>query len=95
MSENVTKVVYSRAPGPDGEDVAKHTIIVQGLYDISDEMDRKLLMQEAAADFHYNRDGWDADWPITFAMYEGDNGPEIARYEIERESRPSFSVTRC
>ena len=45
---------------------------------------------EAAEDYHGNHDGWEAHWPLTFAIYETEDGPEIARFLVERETVPQF-----
>jgi len=90
--ENSTMVYYS-VPDAGGDE--RYSVEVFGIYDISDEMDRKMLMQDAAEDFHHNRYGVECSWPLVFALHETEEGPEVARYSIERETVPSFMVVRC
>jgi hypothetical protein len=49
--------------------------------------------QEAAGDYHHAHDGWEANWPLEFALHETENGPEIARFEVHREVEPVFYAT--
>ena len=55
----------------------------------SNEMDR-WMAQEAADDYHSNHDGWEATWPLTFSLHETEDGPEVARFEVERECQAVF-----
>ena len=46
---------------------------------------------EAADDYHSNHDGWESRWPLTFDLYENEEGgAAFARFEVERESVPEF-----
>lgn len=45
---------------------------------------------DAAMDFHSNHDGWEAHWPLTFAIFATEDGAELGRCEVERELEPSF-----
>jgi hypothetical protein len=44
----------------------------------------------AAEDYHSNHDGWESNWPLLFTIYEGEEGPAVARFEVELESIPQF-----
>ena len=46
----------------------------------------------AAEDYHSNHDGWEAEWPLTFAMYDP-NDQLIGRYLVQREAVPEFVAT--
>lgn len=48
------------------------------------------MAQEAAGDYHANHDGWEATWPLEFSLHETEGGPEIARFEVQREAEPVF-----
>lgn len=48
---------------------------------------------DAAEDYHSNHDGWEARWPLTFAIYETEYGPEVGRFTVEREYEPQFSAS--
>lgn len=48
------------------------------------------MAQEVAADYHSNHDGWEANWPLEFALHETEGGPEMGRFEVEREAEPVF-----
>jgi hypothetical protein len=51
----------------------------------------KDIAGDAARDFHYNHDGWEARWPIDFTVV-GQNGVE-QRFSIERDMEPVFFAT--
>lgn len=41
-------------------------------------------------DYHHAHDGWEASWPLTFAIYDGDQ--LLGRFIVEREVVPQFSA---
>ena len=45
----------------------------------------------AEYEFH-NRDGWEAEWPLTFRLWDAD-GEELGVFEIKLEEEPSFHAT--
>ena len=45
---------------------------------------------DAAEDFHGNHDGWEFVWPLEITLYESEEGPPIARFDVEREVVPQF-----
>lgn len=48
------------------------------------------LAMDAAEDYHGNHDGWESPWPLEFVLYESEDGPPIARFDVEREVVPHF-----
>ncbi len=56
---------------------------------IHDDFDR-WMAQEAASDYHNGHDGWEANWPLEFSLHETEGGPELARFEVQREAEPVF-----
>jgi hypothetical protein len=48
------------------------------------------VAMDAAEDYHGNHDGWESRWPLDFIIYESEDGPPAARFEIERETVPQF-----
>ena len=48
------------------------------------------MAQEAASNYHHKHDGWEASWPLEFALHEVEEGPELARFEVQREAEPVF-----
>lgn len=48
------------------------------------------VAMDAAEDYHANHDGWESIWPLVFIIYESEEGPEIARFDVEREVEPHF-----
>jgi hypothetical protein len=60
--------------------------------DWDSESDLEFIAEEAAADFHSEHDGWEGNWPRTITLYDGKEGPELARFTVEREYEPSFSA---
>lgn len=61
-----------------------------GIKEPFDQSDIEHIAEEAAEDYHQNRDGWDCSWPITFTVATED-GKEIGDVQVERESVPHFS----
>lgn len=55
--------------------------------------DRELQAEIAAEDYHGNHDGWEARWPRTFVLFDSPDGPEVARFTVEREYDPQFYAT--
>jgi hypothetical protein len=51
------------------------------------------IAQEAADDYHSNHDDWGSSWPLIFSLHETEGGPELARFEVERELEPVFYAT--
>ena len=72
----------------------RYELTVSGSYDLTDESDQETLIEEAADDYHSNRDGWEASWPCAFALAATKDGPEMARFEVDRETRPEFHAMR-
>ncbi len=56
--------------------------------------DPDYLAEECAENYHNEHDGWESEWPLTFVLYETENGPERARMSVDRESVPSFTATK-
>lgn len=56
--------------------------------------DPDYLAEECAADYHNAHDGWEATFPLTFAMYETEDCPERARMIVDREDVPSFTAMK-
>lgn len=45
---------------------------------------------DAAEDYHSHHDGWESVWPLEFVIYDAEDGDPIARFEVERETVPTF-----
>lgn len=54
--------------------------------------DLDMVAEDAADDYHSNHDGWEAAWPKVFAIHETEDGPELARFEVQRDFAPTFSA---
>jgi len=50
------------------------------------------LAEEAAAEYHNRRDGWEASWPVTFEIFR--DGKSLGTFEVEREQVPQFHATK-
>ncbi|WP_419342750.1 hypothetical protein ACM1PE_06760 [Achromobacter sp. PD1] len=50
--------------------------------------------EACAEDYFHNHDGFEANWPLTFALFDGMTGPEIGRWEVDLEFEPSFSASQ-
>jgi hypothetical protein len=51
------------------------------------------VAEEVAQQHHYTDVGAADDWPITVILYQGQDGPEVARFEVDREFQPAFTAT--
>lgn len=91
MAERSITFWYGRAE--DGYE-SRYPLTVRGAYDLSDAWDQSMLMKHAAQDYHSNHDGWEASWPCTFALAASEDGPEVARFTIDRDVEPVFYVKR-
>jgi hypothetical protein len=47
-------------------------------------------MAEECAQSYHDYGGWEEKWPVIITLYESMEGPEIARYRVEREYDPIF-----
>lgn len=59
-------------------------------YDLTRPMEQTLIAERCAEDYHSNHDGWESNWPLTFALHATEDGPEVARLNIDREAVPHF-----
>lgn len=48
--------------------------------------------EACAEDYFRNHDGFEANWPLTFAIFDGFTGPEIGRWEVALEYEPTFTA---
>lgn len=48
------------------------------------------VAMDAADDYYRNHDGWESRWPLDFFIYESEDGPSVACFEVERETVPQF-----
>lgn len=49
--------------------------------------------EDAAEDYHGNRDGWECEWPLTFKLRD-ENGRDLGAWEVAMEVVPSFSAAK-
>lgn len=52
------------------------------------------VVETCAKDYHYYRGGLEVDWPLTFSLRESEDGPEVARFEVDREAIPEFTARK-
>lgn len=67
---------------------------LDGDWDVHLPGTQRYLLEECAEDHFHNHDGWESSWPLVFALHDGENGPEICRYEVEMEAVPQFVATK-
>ena len=63
-------------------------------YNIDGSFGSACIAEQCAEDFHSEHDGWEAVWPLDITLYESEDGPAIATFEIERECEPVFYARR-
>lgn len=69
---------------------SRYQATIGGSYDLQDKFDARMAAQECALNYHSAHDGWESGWPLTFSLYETEDGPELARFSVERETVPQF-----
>lgn len=71
-----------------------YSIDVLSTADIHRPLEQQDIAEQCAEDFHSNHDGWEVVWPREFVLYETEDGPTLARFEVDMEARPEFSASR-
>jgi hypothetical protein len=62
---------------------------------VNETDDFDLVAEEAAEDYYYsNHDGFKSAWPLTFSIHETSGGPELDRYIVSIETRPTFNAAQ-
>lgn len=78
---------------PDHGETAGDATIIPDSDTYNDDEGNELAC--AAANYeHCERDGWEAEWPITFAILNKE-GMAIGMYTVEREMNPGFFATEA
>lgn len=54
------------------------------------DYDQEWAAADAAESYYHNHDGHESKWPLTFALFASEEGPELARVRVECEFEPSF-----
>jgi hypothetical protein len=62
-------------------------------WDMRKERDQ-IILAESVASAWFRNGGFEASWPVEFALYETEDGPELARFDVDMEFEPSFAVTK-
>ncbi|CAB3812134.1 hypothetical protein [Achromobacter denitrificans] len=75
--------------GPERRTLAPEFVQRSSVDDIDEEE-----AEACAEDYFRNHDGFEANWPLTFAIFDGFTGPEIGRWEVQLEYEPSFSAAQ-
>lgn len=78
----------------DYEDPERHMLKLPRTYDIARPVEERAIATECAADFHNNHDGWECRWPRDITLYETEDGPPLASFEVDREMVPEFWATK-
>lgn len=69
-----------------GDDATKYMVsISRGMPDDTSAV-------EIALDYYENHGGDKSAWPITFAVYAKEDGPELCRYVVEANWVPVFTA---
>lgn len=74
----------------DDDGAHRHKVVLDADYDLEDGTWNDSIAEQCADDWHSNHDGWEAQWPRVFVLYADKEGPELARFEVERETVPHF-----
>jgi hypothetical protein len=77
---------------PDHGETAESATIIPDSDTYNDDEGNELACA-AANHEHFERDGWEAQWPITFAILNKE-GMAIGMYEVLREYEPYFYANK-
>jgi hypothetical protein len=88
--KSATTIWYWRADYDN--DATRFELKVWGRYDLTDKYDRESLVKEAAHDYHREHDGWEAAWPLEIGIAASEDGPELARFRVDRDVEPVFTA---
>ncbi len=77
------------------ESDCRHSLQVTDRRDMARPREQQQMAEECAQDFHGNHDGWESRWPREFTLYESEDGPALATFQIEREAVPMFTAHAC
>ena len=45
---------------------------------------------ELVAEHYFDGGGWESKWPLVFTLHSEEDGPALAKFDIEMETRPHF-----
>jgi hypothetical protein len=76
----------------DHDDETRHQHRVPGKWSLDNAWEASEVAAEVAEDYHSNHDGWESSWPLTFALYETEDGPEKARFSVDRATVARFTA---
>jgi hypothetical protein len=58
-------------------------------------LDIDWIAEDAAKDYHHNRDGWEhQDWPIELLLYSEDGLNLLGKFSVDREAEPVFCARK-
>lgn len=63
-------------------------------YCLARPLEQSEIAELCADDYWSSHDGWEASWPLDFALFESEDGPEIARCLVDMEAVPQFHASR-
>lgn len=67
---------------------------IETSYNINDSFSLECIAKLCAENYHSEHDGWEAAWPLDITLYESEDGPAIATFEVNREAEPVFYARR-
>lgn len=62
------------------------------LYNERRPIEQREIAAICAKDYETEHDDWESAWPLEFALYETEDGPEVARLSVECDYEPVFSA---
>ena len=94
MSATLEPVWYAVPWDPVGEGASeRYSCPVLAIY-VGEKPWFDEIARLCADDYHTHHDGWEASWPLTLVLYESEDGPEMARFTVDRVVGPVFIVKR-
>jgi hypothetical protein len=88
--KQATRIWYSA--GPEGHD-SRYSLDLNGTWNLLRLGDLTLAAESAAASWFHDG-GYEATWPVELAIYATEDGPELARLDVDMEMEPRFYATQ-
>ncbi len=75
---------------PDVCEDSKYSMMVGDGWDFTNTTELEMLADKIGADYWYGHDGFEAEWPLEFAVFKEKNGSLVGRLRISAEPTIEF-----
>jgi hypothetical protein len=78
----------------DYEDPERYCLELMPTENLHRPLEQRSIAERCADDFYHNYDGWESLWPRDVTLYESEDGPPLASFEVECEVVTEFCARR-